>query len=358
VLALPTLYGLVAEAAGEGGLPDLRLAIVAGERCPADLAARSRGAAPGAELVNEYGPTEATVWSTAWRCAEVAPDTSEVPIGRPVANGRAYVLGTALDPVPVGLPGELYVGGAGIARGYLGRAALTAERFLPDPFGPDPGSRMYRTGDLARLLPSGVLEYLGRADDQVKIRGQRVEPGEVEGLLGRHPDVAEAAVVVQEDALGEVRLAAYVVPLPGRMPEEAELRGFLRERATDAMVPSAVAVLPELPRLSSGKVDRRALRSGTAGTQPARAPYAAPLPGTETRLAAIWAQVLRTERVGRDDDFFEVGGHSLMALELAARIRDAFGVELPLTALFDFPTLAALAAEVEAGVPAGSEAGG
>ncbi|TMC02688.1 MAG: hypothetical protein E6J41_29505 [Chloroflexi bacterium] len=168
-------------------------------------------------------------------------------------------------------------------------------------------------------------------------------------------------MVVQEDASGELRLAAYVVPLPGRPPpDEAGLRGFLRERATEPMVPAVVAVVPELPRLSSGKVDRRALRAGAgvAGAEPARAAYADPLPGTETRLAAIWAQVLRTERVGRDDDFFEVGGHSLMALELAARIRDAFGVELPLTVLFDFPTLAALAAEVEAGVPAGSEAGG
>ena len=185
LLALPSLYGHVVEAAGAGGLPDLRLAIVAGERCPADLAARSRHAVPDAELVNEYGPTEATVWSIAWRCAEEVPDTSEVPIGRPIANGRAYVLGPALEPVPVGLPGELYVGGAGVARGYLGRAALTAERFLPDPF--EAGGRLYRTGDLVRRLAGGELEFLGRVDQQVKVRGFRIELGEVESALSGHP---------------------------------------------------------------------------------------------------------------------------------------------------------------------------
>ncbi|HEV2736703.1 MAG TPA: amino acid adenylation domain-containing protein, partial [Longimicrobiaceae bacterium] len=320
-------------------LPALRVLMAAGEALPAELADRW---APGRSLWNLYGPTEATIWSTAGLCRAGAGRPS---IGRPVANTAAYVLDAGLAPVPPGVPGELFVGGAGVARGYVGRSDLTAERFVPDPFGGDQGARLYRTGDRARWLPEGELEFLGRVDSQVKVRGFRIEPGEVEAVLGAHPAVREAVVVVREEG-GDRRLVGYVTPGAGADLAPAGLRSWLRERLPEHMIPSAFVQLERLPLTPSGKPDRRALPAPEAWD--GGAAYVAPRPPGEEVLAGIYAEVLRVERVGVDDGFFELGGHSLLATQAASRARQAFGVEVPLRMLFEAPTVAQLAGRIEA----------
>ncbi|MBV9772803.1 MAG: amino acid adenylation domain-containing protein [Gemmatimonadetes bacterium] len=267
-------------------------------------------------------------------------------IGVPVANTRLYVLDARGGPAPVGVPGELFVGGDSPGRGYLGRPELTAERWVPDPFGGEPGARLYRTGDRARWMASGELEFLGRADQQVKVRGFRIEPGEVEAVLEEHPSVREAVVYVREDAPGERRLVGYVVPeTDAEAPTASDLRGFLGTRLPEYMVPSAFLTLDTFPLTPSGKIDRRALPAPEAWDVEA---YVAPRTPTEEVLAGIYAEVLRLERVGARDGFFALGGHSLLATRAVSRIREAFGVELPLRTLFEAPTVAALAGRVEA----------
>ncbi|MFL5538126.1 MAG: non-ribosomal peptide synthetase, partial [Longimicrobiaceae bacterium] len=337
----------LAEAAGPGGAPPaLREIVTAGEQLVStpQLAALVEGA--GCRLINHYGPTEthvATAHALPARAAEWSPLP---PIGRPVPGTRAYVLDAALRPVPAGVPGELYVGGAQLARGYLHRPALTAARFVPDPFGR--GARLYATGDRARWRGDGTLEYLGRADQQVKVRGYRVEPGEVEAALRRHPGVRDCAVVARDDAGGGRRLVAYVV---GRA-DAGELRAHLAQGLPEHMVPSAFVPLHALPLTPSGKLDRRALPAPDPAA--ARAAHVPPRGPAEVALAAIWAEVLGCERVGAADDFFDLGGHSLLATRVAARVRAAFGVELTVRALFQNRTVAALArhlAERGAGAP-------
>jgi thioesterase domain-containing protein/acyl carrier protein len=271
----------------------------------------------------------------------VAPGTSILPAGRPLAGVRTYVLDPHLRLLPPGVPGELFAGGDRLARGYLGRPDLTAERFVPDPFGPL-GGRLYATGDLARFLPGGELEILGRRDQQVKIRGFRIEPGEIEAALGEHPGVAQAAVIVREDTPGEKRLVAFVVP---RGPAEAaELRAWLAGRLPAFLVPAAIELRPELPVTPNGKIDRAALvRPGST----VRASGAAPRTLAEELLAVVWADLLHVERPRPDDGFFDLGGHSLLAARMVARVREAFGVDLPLRAVFEAPTLAGLAARIE-----------
>jgi acyl carrier protein len=252
-----------------------------------------------------------------------------------------------MEPAPVGVPGELYVGGAGVARGYGGRPELTAGRFVPDPFGGQPGARLYRTGDRARWLPRGELEFLGRADSQVKVRGFRIEPGEIEAALRSHPDVADAAAAAREDAPGERRIVAYVVAAEGTAaPGAAELRAHLRERVPEHMLPAAFVALEALPLTPSGKLDRRALPAPGAAA-PERE-HVAPRNAAEELLARVFGEVLSLERVGVHDHFFELGGHSLLATRVVSRVREVFGVEVPLRALFELPTVAALAPEVEA----------
>ncbi|MFE3877330.1 amino acid adenylation domain-containing protein [Kitasatospora sp. NPDC059146] len=291
---------------------------------------------PGLRVVNGYGPTETTTFATHHRMTTPAEVPDSVPIGRPLPNTRAYVLDSGLRPVPVGVPGELYLAGHGLARGYVGRPALTAERFVADPYGA-PGSRMYRTGDLARWTTTGELEFAGRADDQIKLRGFRIELGEVESAFTAHPAVGQVVAVVREDRPGDKRLVAYVT---GDAPLD-ELRAFVTDRLPGYMLPAAIVTLDALPVTPNGKVDRRALPAPDyTGTPEGRAPRT----GAERALCELFAGVLGLASVSIDDDFFDLGGHSLLATKLASRIRAALGAELPIRTLFDRPTVAALAA--------------
>jgi acyl carrier protein len=272
--------------------------------------------------------------------------TGEAPLGRPVRNLRAYVLDPALNLTAPGIPGELCVGGAGLARGYVGRSDQTAERFVPDPWGPEPGGRMYRTGDLVRLLPSGDLEFLGRIDHQVKIRGFRVELREIEAALGEHPMVREAVVVAREDVPGDRRLAAYLVSRNGPLVV-ADLRGFLKERLPEYMIPVSFTELERLPLTPSGKVDRRALPAPDSARRELEKDFVAPRTESEETIAAIFAEVLGLNRVGVTESFFEMGGHSLLLPQVIHKLRSAFQVEVPLRALFDEPTVEGLAIAIE-----------
>ncbi|MEU8383212.1 amino acid adenylation domain-containing protein, partial [Streptosporangium sp. NPDC048865] len=321
VQGTPSLLGSLDPAALRG----LRV-LVGGEALPAALAATLHGVA--ASAVNMYGPTEATIWAT----------SAELPspgIGRPFPNTRAYVLDAALRPAPVGVPGELYLAGTQLARGYAGRPGLTAERFVADPFGP-PGERMYRTGDLARWGRDGTLEYLGRTDDQVKIRGFRIEPAEVQAVLAACPGVAQVAVVVREDTPGERRLVAYVVP-DGDL-DEADLRAAAAEALPEYMLPAATVRLEALPRTVNGKLDRAALPAPEV-----RVSGRGPRDDREAALCAVFAETLGLDTVGIDDDFFALGGHSLLATRLAGRVRAALDAELTIADVFEAPTVAALA---------------
>jgi acyl-coenzyme A synthetase/AMP-(fatty) acid ligase/acyl carrier protein len=309
---------------------------------------------PECRLINGYGPTETTTFACCYPAGPLSGSRDSLPIGGPIGNTRVYVLDLHLNPAPVGVPGELYIGGDGLARGYLDRPALTAEHFVPDPFGAEPGSRLYRTGDRVRWLPEGVLEFLGRLDQQVKVRGYRIEPTEVEAALGEHPAVREAAVVAQEDPIGEKYLVAYVVPRDegGSLPA-GELRRFLQGRLPGYMVPAAFVVLGALPLTANGKLDRAALPtpapSAGAGLE-LDAAFVAPRTTAETVLAAIWAESLGVSRVGIHDDFFALGGHSLLATQVVSRIRDKLGAEVPLRLFFERPTVAGLAGVIDQAV--------
>ncbi len=319
----------------------LRYLVVGGEAMDATRSAAVLETGGPAMLVNGYGPTEGTTFST-WHPVRGDEDRAvPLPLGRPVANTGAYVLDARLEPVPPGVPGELYLSGPGLARGYLGRPGLTAERFVPHPFAAEPGERLYRTGDRVRWSEEAALEFLGRADQQVKVRGFRVEPGEVEAVLGTHPGVRAAAVVAREDGPGERRLVGYVVVADGAAPAEAELREWLRARLPEHMVPAALVPLGELPLTPNGKLDRRALPAPELGAGPASVP---PRGDVEAVVAAIWAEVLEVPSVGALDSFFDLGGHSLLATQVISRVREALQVEVPLRVLFEDPTVAALAA--------------
>ncbi|HEX6371116.1 MAG TPA: amino acid adenylation domain-containing protein [Longimicrobium sp.] len=318
----------------------LRRVFCGGEALPGELARRFGELLPHASLVNLYGPTECCIDASTHLCGDGDGRRAVVSIGRPVANTRAYVLDEALRPAPVGVPGELYLGGAQVARGYVGRPALTAERFVPDAFGAEPGARLYRTGDRARWRADGALEYLGRLDAQVKVRGFRIEPGEIEAALRRHAGVVDCAVIARDDAPGDRRLVAYVA---GAADADA-LRAHLRRTLPEYMVPAAFVAVDALPLTPNGKLDRRAL---PAPEYAAHEAFAAPRTPAEEVLAGIWAEVLRTDRVGVNDNFFALGGHSLLATRVASRIRAVLGAEVPLRVLFERPTVAQLAQAVE-----------
>jgi acyl-coenzyme A synthetase/AMP-(fatty) acid ligase len=344
IACLPTAYWheLAAARAPAQLPPELRIMIVGGERALAErVASWRRTTGDRIRLLNSYGPTETTVAAT---IHQVAAD--DAPIGTPLPGARVRVLDAALGPVPPGIPGELYVGGIGVARGYLGRPAATAERFIPDPFGA-PGERIYATGDLARWRPDGTLEYLGRADDQVKVRGFRVELGEIEALLRRQPGVRDAIAAVREDTPGDRRIIAYTVP-----PADAEtLRDALRRELPAHMIPAAFVGLDALPLSPSGKVDRAALPAPRASD----APRGAPLSEKERAVAAIWREVLSAESVGGDDNFFELGGNSLLLIRLAARLADELGSTATAVDLFRYPTVRAQAAHLAGAAPAATQ---
>ncbi|HYG63315.1 MAG TPA: amino acid adenylation domain-containing protein, partial [Thermoanaerobaculia bacterium] len=322
--------------------------VIGGEPLSGEQLAFWRDHAPGLRLINEYGPTETVVGCSTYEVPMSMPTAGPVPIGRPIANTRMLLLDRRLEPAPIGVAGELYLGGAGICRGYLRRPDLTAERLVPDPFGTR-GERLYRTGDLARRLPDGMVEFLGRTDHQVKVRGFRIELGEIEAALLSLPGVREAVVQAREDAPGDRRLAAYVVADVAAQ----ELRRSLQERLPDYMVPATFVTLAELPLTPNGKVDRKALPAPERQSAPEM--YLAPRTPVEEVLAGIWAEVLGLERVGVDDHFFELGGHSLLATRVMSRLRAAFEVELPVRDLFEAPTVADLAARVEAARRTGAE---
>ncbi|MBI3457316.1 MAG: amino acid adenylation domain-containing protein [Candidatus Rokubacteria bacterium] len=324
-------------AAGWRGSPHLK-ALCGGEALSPELADQLLDRC-GA-LWNLYGPTETTIWSTLHR---VERGAGPVPIGRPIANTQCYVLDRHLEPVPAGVPGELYVGGAGLARGYLNRLDLTAERFVPDPFRPLPGARLYRTGDMARYRQDGTLEFLGRRDHQVKLRGFRIELGEIETVLAHHSRVREAVVTMREDAPGGARLVAYVVPRDGRPPQPDDLRAFLKRTLPEYMLPAAFEPLEALPLTPSGKVDGRALPAPGPTRPLSERRFIGPRDDLERELARIWQDTLGTAPIGVTDDFFDLGGHSLLAVRLVARIEKKLGRQVPLAALFQGRTIAHLA---------------
>ena len=341
----PSRWWLLIEAGWRG---DRRLkALCGGEAMTRELA--DQLLAGCGSVWNMYGPTETTIWSAV---EEVREGEGPVPIGAPVANNRLYVLDANLQLLPIGVPGELVIGGSGVARGYLGRPELTAERFVADPFGSEPGARMYRTGDLVRRTRSGDLEFLGRIDQQVKVRGHRIEPGEIESVLARHPAIAQAVVTAYQHAPGDTRLAAYyTLTEPSVAAVAEELRSHLRATLPDYMVPSAYVALAAFPSTPNNKIDRAQLPapdSTPTGTGEA------PRPGLESQLARIWEDVLGTPGVGRDDDFFDLGGHSLLATQIVSRIREQRGVEVSVAAVFNHPTVRALAEVVAASATAAS----
>jgi amino acid adenylation domain-containing protein len=331
----------------------LRLVIFGGEALELQALrpwfARHGDRAP--QLVNMYGITETTVHVT-YRPL-TARDPDEAPgsvIGRAIPDLCLYILDGRCEPVPIGVPGELYVGGAGVARGYLNRPELTAERFIPDPFAAVPGARLYKTGDLARRLPDGDIEYLGRLDHQVKIRGFRIELGEIEAALARHPGVREAVVLAREDAPGDRRLVAYLVPEAGGKVAVAALRDAIRARLPEHMIPASFVLLAALPLTDNGKIDRKALPA--PATERGAATFSAPRTALERDIAHIWAELLRVEQVGLGDNFFELGGHSLLIVRLQGRLRERLGREVAVTDLFRHSTVGALAAFLDRATPA------
>jgi acyl-coenzyme A synthetase/AMP-(fatty) acid ligase/acyl carrier protein len=341
-------------ASGWDGTPRLKM-LTGGEPLTVGLARELL--ARGTSVWNLYGPTETTIYST-WR--EVRePDTEGhgiEPIGRPMPNQPHYILDRSMRLVPVGAEGEIYIGGMCVARGYAHRPDLTAERFVPDPFGGEAGARLYRSGDLARYRADGVIEFVGRADFQVKIRGYRVELGEVESAIEKLPGVRECLVLARADAQdepGERRLVAYVRPVGGAELDVAGARGLLRQQLPEYMVPTAFVVLEDFPRLPNGKPDRKRLPAPGAARPPLAVAFESPAGADEQTVARLWQDTLKVDRIGANDNFFDVGGHSLLAVGLLGKLREAFGRDLSLVDLFTYPTVRSMAAHL-----AGTAAGG
>lgn len=347
----PSLAGmLTSDAQAKQSLAGLRQMMVGGEAFPEPLA-RELASLVSGRVTNMYGPTETTIWSTTH---DVSGADTPVPIGRPIANTRLYVLDSQLQAVPRGVAGELFIGGAGVVRGYHRRPELTAERFLNDPFSDESGARMYRTGDLVRYRDDGVLEYLGRVDNQVKILGYRIELGEIEARLQAHEQVREAVVLLREDTPGDKRLVAYLRYNAGGQVEPALLKAGLQETLPEFMVPSVFVEVDEMPLTPNGKIDRRALPA-PAYQRVSSIAYVAPTTETESRLAAIWSQVLELPRVGARDNFFDLGGHSLTAIQVVHLARRIFNIDMSLQSLFRAPVLSELAELVDAAILASAD---
>jgi amino acid adenylation domain-containing protein len=317
-------------------LLDLQHMIVAGEICSANLSAQW---SQGRRLFNAYGPTESTVCASIWQYT----DNQNMSIGCPIANTQIYILNNYLQPVPVGVPGELHIGGIGLARGYFNRPELTVEKFIPNSFSNDPDARLYKTGDLARYLPDGNIEFLGRIDNQVKIRGFRVELGEIEAVLSQHPSVRETVVITLKDPLENQRLVAYIVPYQKQGPTVSQLQSFLKVKLPNYMVPAAWVMLEALPLTPNGKVDRRTLPIPENLRPQLETAYVGPQTKMEHDITAIWQKVLPLEKIGIYDNFFDVGGHSLLMLQIHSQLRDFLGQELSMVEIFKYPTIHALA---------------
>jgi len=337
--ATPATWNLLLET-GWRGNKRLRM-LCGGESLSRQMADRllERGAA----LWNLYGPTETTIWST---LSKVGPSPEPITIGKPIANTQVYVLDDRLRPVPVGIAGELHIGGDGLARGYLNRPELTREKFIPNPFDPQPGARVYRTGDRVRCLSDGNLQFLGRLDHQVKIRGHRIELGEIETILATHPAIQRAVVSLREDSKGSPQLVAYFVPEP-RAVAVNHLRSFLEQKLPDYAIPSVFVPLETFPLTISGKIDRRALPAPAASRTSLPEQMVAPASKIEEKLALIWCEVLELPKVGINDNFFELGGHSLRLTQVISRIRNVFQIELPFSQVFQTPTIAQLSVLLE-----------
>jgi amino acid adenylation domain-containing protein len=330
-------------AAGWTKSPNLRI-FSGGEALPTALAQDLLGCVQ--QVWNLYGPTETTIWST---CYQITEPEAQPWIGTPIANTQIYLLDTAQQPVPIGVPGEIYIGGDGVVRGYLNRPELTAERFILNPFSSDPQARLYRTGDLARYRPDGNLEYYQRLDNQVKVRGFRIELGEIEATMTQYPEVQDAVVVVRPAEGGENILVGYVVPTtPGADAQVIpQLRQFLQGKLPEHLVPNVIVGLETLPLTPNGKIDRNALPQPESMRRELLINYVAPRTPIEQQIADIWSQVLKLDRVGIHDNFFELGGYSLLAIQIVSRLRPALQVEIPLPILFELPTIAMLAERVE-----------
>lgn len=339
--ATPATWRMLIEV-GWQGTPGLKM-LCGGEALPRDLALQLL--VRGGSLWNMYGPTETTIWSSTY---EVKREDALIHLGHPIANTQLYVLDSQQRPAPIGVTGELYIGGDGVALGYFNRPELTSERFLPDPFRDEPEARLYRTGDLVRYRGDGTLEFLGRADFQVKVRGFRIELGEIETVIGKHPEVQQVVVTAREDRPGDKRLVAYIVPRPGQSPVTNGLSGFVREQLPDYMVPTAFVTLEALPLTPNNKVDRKALPTPDFQRLDSGTPFVPPRNPTEDMLARIWAAVLGVEKVGIHENFFDLGGHSLLATQIVSRVRQHFEIDPPLRDLFENPTVAGLAASIEA----------
>jgi acyl-coenzyme A synthetase/AMP-(fatty) acid ligase/acyl carrier protein len=337
--ATPATWRLLLDAGWRGA--SLQRALCGGEALPHELGTQLRDT--GIELWNLYGPTETTVWSSLYPVASRTHDEPHEPIGRPIANTRLYVADRRQQLLPMGVPGELLIGGVGVAMGYLRRPALTAERFVPDPFANEPGGRLYRTGDSVRHREDGDLVFLGRLDQQVKLRGFRIEPGEIEAVLNARAEVRQAVVAIWDAGADDKRLVAYALVRPGHSISEETIRGWLRQSLPAYMIPSEVMFVDSFALTPNGKLDRRAL------PVPHRhqSRFVAPRTVTEKQLAAIMAEVLSVPRVGLHDDFFAEGGHSLLATKFVVRIKQALQVGIPLPVLFQQPTVGQLADYVD-----------
>ena len=337
---------LVLDPDAREALRSLRVMLLGGEALPGELLAQL-GNVPARVIHNMYGPTETTIWSTTARVDGVG---DPVPIGRPLANTQVYILDRHLRPVPVGVPGELFIGGDGVAAGYFKRPELTAERFLHDPFSSRPGDRMYRTGDLVRYREDGAIEFLGRLDHQVKISGHRIELGEVEATLRRHPSVRDVVVVAHDDEFGEKRLVAYLTPADGPTPAVNVLRRFLGDQLPDYMTPATFVTLDAFPLTPNGKIDRKALPAPEHERPELGRRFVAPRTPIEEELAALWAEGLGIEKIGIEDNFFDLGGNSLSAVRIFFNVRERFHVELPLGTFLEAPTIADFARRLEEAV--------
>src|ERR1700730_18253644 len=348
---VPSFLRLLVEEPAFDAPAALRAVMCGGEALPSEVVMRFHQRSK-ARLYNVYGPTETIIDSACGLC-ERDTGSSTVSIGRPIPNALMYIADDRLRLVPIDVAGNLYIGGVGLARGYLNRPDLTAEKFIPDPFGAKPGAKLYKTGDLARHLPDGSIEFLGRADRQVKVRGFRIELGEIEAVLNQHPAVRESILAAEEDATGNARLVAYVVATGDLGPTGSELRSFVKAKLPEYMIPAAFVHLDVLPLTPNGKVDRRALPALGRARPESENGFVSPRTPAEELVAEAWAQVLGIERVGVYDNFFELGGHSLLATQVVSRIREAFAVEIPLRRLFEMPTVAGLAESIEAAQRAG-----